>query len=114
MDYSDWVRNSVTSDDIITPRMVDHFKQTLGEQCFKSNDVPPGMHGCLAPGAVSPSALGPDGHPRLGGLLPGIPYARRTWAGGWLACESEFTSGDGVRRRRRLEGTTRQPDESGT
>ena len=26
MDFSDWIGNSVTSDDVITARMVDHFK----------------------------------------------------------------------------------------
>ena len=63
MDYSDWVGNSVTNDDVITPRMVNHFEQTLGDHCFKENDVPPGIHWCLAPDAISPDGLGLDGHP---------------------------------------------------
>ena len=113
MDYSDWVGNSVTSDDLITPRMVDHFKQTLGEHCFKLNDVPPGMHWCLAPGAVSPNALGPDGHPKLGGFLPKIPYARRMWAGGWLEFYDEFKIGDHVKRHSQIDDITFKSGKSG-
>lgn len=84
MDFSDWVGNSVSSNDVITARMVDHFKHTLGDHCFTGNEVPPGLHWCLAPEAVSPELLGPDGHPKRGDFLPEIPYARRMWAGaGW-------------------------------
>ena len=54
MDFSDWIGNSVSSDDVITARMVDHFKHTLGDHCFTGNEVPPGLHWCLAPDAVSP------------------------------------------------------------
>ena len=44
MDFSDWIGNSVSSDDMITARMVDHFKHTLGDHCFTGNEVPPGLH----------------------------------------------------------------------
>ena len=30
MDFSDWIGNSVSSDDVITPRMVDHFQAYAG------------------------------------------------------------------------------------
>ncbi|MGB2036480.1 MAG: hypothetical protein ACPHUP_05930, partial [Candidatus Puniceispirillaceae bacterium] len=90
MDFSDWIGSSVSSDDVITARIVDHFKHTLGDHCFTGNEVPPGLHWCLAPEAVSPELLGPDGHPKRGDFLPEIPYARRMWAGGWLEFHGDF------------------------
>ena len=53
MDFSDWIGNSVTSDDVITARMVDHFRHTLGAPLFHAGtEVPAGLHWCLAPEAV--------------------------------------------------------------
>ena len=44
MDFSDWIGNSVSSDDVITARMVDHFKHTLGDpvsaMTWKSQGLP--------------------------------------------------------------------------
>ena len=113
MDFSDWIGNSVTSDDVITARMVDHFRHTLGDHCFTGNAVPPGLHWCLAPEAVSPGLLGPDGHPKRGDFLPDIPYARRMWAGGWLEFHGDFKIGDHVKKQSRIDDINFKSGKSG-
>ena len=113
MDFSDWIGNSITSDDVITPRMVNHFRHTLGANCHAGTEVPPGMHWCLAPDAVDPDALGPDGHPKRGDFLPKIPYARRMWAGGWLEFHGDFGIGDHVSKQSRIDDITFKSGKSG-
>ena len=113
MDFSDWIGNSVSSDDVITARMVDHFQHTLGDHCFTGNEVPPGLHWCLAPEAVSPELLGPDGHPKRGDFLPEIPYARRMWAGGWLEFHGDFKIGDHVKKQSRIDDISFKSGKSG-
>ena len=34
MDFSSWIGNSVTRQDTINKRMVDHFKDSLAPHCF--------------------------------------------------------------------------------
>ncbi|NBP49294.1 MAG: hypothetical protein EBU63_08040, partial [Alphaproteobacteria bacterium] len=93
--------------------MVNHFKHTLGAHCFAGTAVPPGMHWCLAPDAVDPDALGPDGHPKRGDFLPEIPYARRMWAGGWLEFHGDFSIGDHVSKQSRIDDITFKSGKSG-
>ena len=113
MDFSDWIGNSITNHDVITPRMVDHFKHTLGAHCFAGCAVPPGVHWCLSPDAVGPEDLGADGHPKLGGFLPNIPYPRRMWAGGWLEFHGDFKIGDAVEKCSRIDDITFKAGNSG-
>jgi 3-methylfumaryl-CoA hydratase len=113
MDFSDWIGNSVVKTDVITPRMVNHFKHTLGEHCFDGIEVPAGLHWCLSPDVVTPDELGPDGHPKLGGFLPNIPYPRRMWAGGWLEFHGDFVIGDEVQKRSSIDDITFKSGKSG-
>lgn len=46
--------------------------------------VPPLWHWTAFLDAVPTRSLGPDGHPRSGGLIPDPPYPRRMFAGGRL------------------------------
>ncbi|MGB2469166.1 MAG: FAS1-like dehydratase domain-containing protein, partial [Candidatus Puniceispirillaceae bacterium] len=102
MDFSDWIGNSVTRYDTITKRMVEHFKDSLAPHCFADQPVPPGLFWCLAPDVVAADQLGGDGHPKLGGFLPEIPYERRMWAGGWLEFHGQFAIGDEVQKTSRI------------
>ncbi|MEL0025226.1 MAG: MaoC family dehydratase N-terminal domain-containing protein, partial [Alphaproteobacteria bacterium] len=99
--------------DLITARMVNHFKHTLGEHCFDEPEVPAGLHWCLAPDVVEPDGLGPDGHPKLGGFLPNIPYPRRMWAGGWLEFHDDFGIGDEVEKRSVIDDISFKSGNSG-
>jgi len=113
MDFSDWIGNSVTKQDVITARMVDHFRHTLGAHCYDGVAVPAGLHWCLSPDAVDPDELGPDGHPKLGGFLPNIPYPRRMWAGGWLEFHGDFNIGDTVQKLSRIDDIAFKSGNSG-
>ncbi|MDC1382268.1 MaoC family dehydratase N-terminal domain-containing protein [Candidatus Puniceispirillum sp.] len=113
MEFSEWIGNCITRNDVITERMVDHFRLTLGQHCFADGEVPAGLHWCLSPEAVDPVELGPDGHPKLGGFLPNIPYPRRMWAGGWLEFEADFRIGDKVQRLSRIDDITFKSGNSG-
>ncbi len=44
--------------------------------------MPPLWHWAAFPVVVPMAEVGADGHPRLGGFLPPLPFARRMWAGG--------------------------------
>ena len=113
MDFSSWIGNSITRYDTITPRMVDHFRDTLEPYCFAGQQVPPGIFWCLAPDVVSADKLGADGHPKLGGFLPEIPYERRMWAGGWLEFHGEFEVGAVVNKTSRIDDITFKSGRSG-
>jgi 3-methylfumaryl-CoA hydratase len=113
MDFSSWIGNSVTRHDTITPRIIDHFKQSLAPHCFTDQLVPPGLFWCLAPDVMAADQLGADGHPKLGGFLPEIPYERRMWAGGWLEFHGHFAIGDVVRKTSRIDDITFKSGRSG-
>ncbi len=113
MDFSNWVGSSVTRSDTITPRMVNHFKDTLAPHCFAAQPVPPGLFWCLAPDVVAADQLSQDGHPQLGRFLPEIPYERRMWAGGWLEFHGQFCIGDIVHKTSQIEDITFKSGRSG-
>ena len=113
MDFSGWIGNYITRNDVITERMVDHYRRTFGQHCVADGEVPPGLHWCLSPEAVDPAELGLDGHPKLGGFLPNIPYPRRMWAGGWLEFEADFKIGDEVQRLSRIDDIVFKSGRSG-
>lgn len=113
MDFSDWIGKTLIRQDTITPRLVDHFKDSLAPHCFIGQAVPPGLSWCLAPYVVAADQLGDDGHPKLGGFMPEIPYERRMWAGGWLEFHGQFAIGDVVRKVSRIEDITFKSGRSG-
>ena len=113
MDFSSWIGNSVTRDDNITSRLVDHFQQSLAPHCFLDQPVPPGLFWCLAPDVAAADQLGADGHPKLGGFLPAIPYERRMWAGGWVEFHGQFAVGDNVCKTSRIDDITFKSGRSG-
>ncbi len=52
---------------------------------FAAGDaLPPFWHWMYFKQAAPRSALGPDGHPALGGFMPKVAQSRRMWAGGRL------------------------------
>lgn len=66
--------------------------------------MPPLWHWSAFPEFVPMSGLGEDGHPRLGGFLPPIPYPRRMWAGGRIAFSGRLTIGERLTRRSEITG----------
>lgn len=98
-DYSQWIGRSETAPaDVVTPRLIAGVAATFGDTLAAGNEVPPGLHWCLSPPAVTPDDLGPDGHPAKGGFLPPISLPRRMWAGGRISFLAPLLQGDVVEK----------------
>ncbi|TCT04377.1 FAS1-like dehydratase domain-containing protein [Aquabacter spiritensis] len=100
-----WIGRTETADDLITPRAVREMRVILDREPGDPADGEAATltaHWCLAPPAVRPAGLGPDGHPARGGFLPPVPLPRRMWAGGLLTFHDPLRVGDRVRRTSRI------------
>ena len=111
-DYSGWIGHRISRSEIVTDRMVEHFRLTL-TGTRGPLDVPAGFHWCLAPDAVEPQDFGRDGHPRTGIFLPALPLPRRMWAGGEVVWSGEICSGDTVERISTIRDVTFKQGRSG-
>ena len=80
--YKDWIGKKISRSDIITPRLVDHLKKTIDQNCLSDQTVPEGIFLCLCPDVASINDLDKDGNTKLGIFLPELPYKIRMWAGG--------------------------------
>ena len=114
-----WVGRTETASETLTPAAAGRFLVTLDEL---DSEVPPfvdgdpaptGMHWCIAPPALKSDALGPDGHPVLGGFLPPIENARRMWAGGQIECYRQMRIGTLVERRSTISSVDDKKGRSG-
>ena len=59
------------------------------------------------------SALGRDGHPRLGGFLPPVDLPRRMWAGGRFTFDRPLRVGDTVERHSTIDSVRLKQGKSG-
>lgn len=108
-----WVGRTREVDDIVTPRLVASFESTLGPHATRRDEVPPGLHWCLAPDIADASELGPDGHAAKGGFLPPVPLPRRMWAGSDMRFLAPIRSGDTIRRRSTLSAVEEKHGRTG-
>lgn len=82
-DYKRWIGRSITTSDLITPRLVECFRATFVPHLAPlTAGVPVGLHWCLAPEIAMAQELDPDGHPSRGRFLPAVSLPRRMWASG--------------------------------
>ncbi len=81
-EIKEWIGREISRNDIITPRLVDHFKKTLEPYILTNDQIPEGLFLCLCPDVVDSSKLSKDGNSKLGIFLPDLPYKIRMWAGG--------------------------------
>lgn len=97
---ADWIGRSERTSDYLTPSLIARFKSVLPYNATDADDeVPSGIHWCLAPIAETADRLGKDGHPALGTHLPPLPYQRRMWAGGALSFDKKpFAAGQQIER----------------
>ena len=96
-DYSDWIGRKTSRSEVISDRLLTHFRATLAGT-LGPGAVPPGLHWALVPDVAEPADLGRDGHPRTGIFVPALPLPRRMWAGGEMAFDGELRPGDVVTR----------------
>jgi 3-methylfumaryl-CoA hydratase len=85
-DVTGWVGRSSTALAWLDPAQADRMNATLDrEPGFRPGDeLPPAWHWLYFGETVPAGDLGPEGHPRLGLLLPPVGLPRRMWAGGTL------------------------------
>jgi len=72
--------------DVLDPARAMAMQATLGlsQQLAAGDLLPPFYHQLYFWTPEPPEALGGDGHPRVGGIIPDMGLPRRMWAGGQL------------------------------
>ena len=110
-----WVGRTAEARDIVTPRLIDGFRVTLGPHLapVDAGEAPLALHWCLAPTLTPIGEVGPDGHPARGGFLPPVPLPRRMWAGGSIETLGPLRSGDSVTRLSRIADLSLKDGRSG-
>ena len=101
--YKEWIGKEISRSDIITPRLVDHFKKTLEPNYSKSENIPEGLFFCLCPDVSSLNKLSADGNSKLGIFLPDLPYKIRMWAGGKVNIYQKFKIGWEIEKISKIE-----------
>ncbi len=81
--------------DMLDPARANAFLAALGEPATitRGDALPPFFHQLHFWDARPPTALGRDGHPRVGGLIPDMGLPRRMWAGGQLEFPAPLRAG---------------------
>jgi len=109
-----WIGRTESKSDVLTPGLVERLRATIGDIApGGADDAPLAIHWCLAPPAVPPGELGPDGHPARGGFLPPVPLPRRMWAGGELHFHEPLRVGDTLTRTSKIADVTEKQGRSG-
>ena len=97
----EWVGRCEVSEDEVEVAPVRGLAATLDRATTspeRGDEVPPLWHWLSFVPRAAQMDLGPDGHPRLGGFLPPVPFPRRMWAGGKLHWSAPLRVGDALRR----------------
>ncbi|VVS98650.1 MaoC family dehydratase N-terminal domain-containing protein [Rhizobium sp. EC-SD404] len=109
-----WIGREEAQVETVTKALIERFEATIGRALHREADAAPlAIHWCLAPPAVAPEGLGPDGHPARGGFLPPVPLPRRMWAGGAMTFLRPLKPGDVVTRRSRIADIVHKTGRSG-
>lgn len=99
-----------TQTDIIDPARIEALNAALG---IGGDQPHPFAHQAFFWDAQRPEALGPDGHPRVGGLIPDMGLPRRMWAGGRLQFHAPLRVAVEARKLSRLLSANRKSGRSG-
>lgn len=111
-----WIGNTDTAEDVITPELVRRFWATLDlpqSDCAVGALAPRLIHFCLAPPVTSSCQLATDGHIPRGGFLPPVPLPRRMWAGGALTFIDDLRIGEVVHRKSQIQSVDLKQGSSG-
>lgn len=98
----DWIGRSRETTDPMDPwaaqamcRMLELERAEPGA----GDPLPPFWHWLYFREAAPRSALGPDGHPAVGGFIPAVAQPRRMWAGGRLQIHGTLALGQPATKR---------------
>lgn len=112
--YADWIGRRTHRRDALSPRLAAEYEATLTPHLAAGEGARPGLFWTLAPDLEPATALGRDGHPRLGLHLPALPLERRMWAGGELVFSSAFAVGDVVDKTTLIEAVSFKEGRTGS
>ncbi len=98
MAFAAYIGKTESSDDVVSPRLVQGMAATL-DVPVPPRLLPPLWHFMLFQNWVPPGGLGPDGHLKRGGFLPPVhDLPRRMWAGGRINFVADLLVGEAVTR----------------
>jgi 3-methylfumaryl-CoA hydratase len=115
-DVRDWIGRTTTTTVHLDPAQANHMAATLDrDPGYRSGDrLPPGWHWLYFHDLAKASDLGPEGHPRLGIVMPPVLLPRRVWAGGTLSFRSPLVLGEAVERTSVIRAITAKKGGSGS
>ena len=101
--------------DVLDPARAQAMQVTLSQAAtLRAGDaLPPFFHQLYFWSPVPARALGRDGHPKVGGLIPGMGLPRRMWAGGRLRFDHSLRLGAQATRVSACEAATRKEGRTG-
>ena len=107
---------TVSQSDIMDPARASALQIALGlEGDVRVDDpLPPFFHHLYFWEAQPPAALGRDGHPKVGGLIPDMGLPRRMWAGGRLEFHTPLRAGVFAQKTSTCESHARKEGRSGS
>lgn len=113
---TDWVGRSRVLTDTIAPTPVRHLAASL--DLDQVNTAPgtailPGAHWLYFLEAAAASAIGDDGHAKLGGFLPPTTLPWRMWAGGRLQFHAPIRIGETLEKRSEVLSVAEKQGRSG-
>lgn len=115
-DFSAWIGRTEIAEDQITAAPVAALTAVLDrdDPLPREGDVLPVLwHWLYFLPVHRQSELGTDGHARLGGFLPPVPFGRRMWAGGRLQFVAPLRIGERVLRESRIQDVVFKQGRSG-
>ncbi|APE42176.1 acyl dehydratase [Sulfitobacter alexandrii] len=101
--------------DVMDPARACALQVALGEtpSIAAGDALPPFFHQLYFWTLQPPAALGRDGHPKVGGLIPDMGLPRRMWAGGRLRFDAPLRAGIPAERRSTCEAQVHKQGRSG-
>lgn len=111
---ADWIGRSEDGADAVDPRHIATLAATLNRDALPEGAaLPPLWHWSLFRPLAPSAQIGTDGHPRLGGFMPPIPYPRRMWVGGRIDFVRPLCVGAKVARKTTITDVTEKSGRSG-
>ncbi|TQM94050.1 FAS1-like dehydratase domain-containing protein [Roseinatronobacter monicus] len=101
----DWVGRVDSRTGAVSPEFAGMVMGALGHPAAPQPPIHTGAplpvlwHWVAFPEFVPISEIATDGHPKLGGFLPPLPFGRRMWAGGKLSFKGRFAVGEAITKR---------------
>jgi 3-methylfumaryl-CoA hydratase len=114
---TDWIGRTETVVGCVPPTVATTIHATLARphlECPQAGDPMPALwHWYAFPPAVAMNDLGTDGHRKLGGFLPPVPFERRMWASGRLEFVGDLRIGEEIQKTSTITAVDEKSGSSG-